>query len=202
MENKLLELAKQIESCQRCDLYKDAKKAVPGAGNPESDILFIGEAPGFNEDAQGLPFVGNAGKYLDNLLTKIGLSRKDVFITNVVKHRPPENRDPSFSEIAACNPWLEEQLTTIEPKVIVTLGRLSLNYFLPNAKISAVHGHPYRVRNCVVLPMYHPAAALRRMQIATELDSDFKKNQELLNKPELSRQITELYQDGGQNSLF
>jgi DNA polymerase len=199
---KLQQLAKQIEICHSCGLYKNAKHSVPGEGNPESPIVFIGEAPGFNEDAQGRPFVGNAGKYLDNILAKVGLERKDIFITNMVKHRPPENREPASSELTSCNSWVEEQLKTIEPKIIVALGRVSLNYFLPGAKISHVHGHPYRVQNYVVLPMYHPAAALRSMHTATELEDDFQKNKDLLINPLLGEKVTEIYQSSGQASLF
>jgi DNA polymerase len=199
---KLQQLAKQIKVCRRCDLYKNANQAVPGEGNPQSSIVFVGEAPGFNENIQGRPFVGAAGKHLDKLFEKVGLERNSVFITNIVKHRPPENRDPTFKEIAACTFWLDEHLKILQPKVIVTLGRLSLNYFLPGTKISAVHGHPYRVRNYVVLPMYHPAAALRRMQMAMELDNDFQKNRDLLTNPTIGEKIAEIYQSGGQASLF
>lgn len=206
---RLSNLAKQIEICKKCPLYKEATKAVPGEGNPEAKIVFIGEAPGFHEDAQGRPFVGSAGKYLDFLLTKVSLKREEVFITNVVKHRPPENRDPAPSEIAACSSWLESQLATIFPRVIVTLGRWSLARYAPGAKISSVHGRPMRAQGVVVLPMYHPAAALRSGQTQKAIEDDFLKNQELFTNPDkaeiLVDDIKETRQDSvssGQGSLF
>ena len=199
---QLASITKQIEKCQRCNLYKAATHAVPGSGNSDAKVVFIGEAPGFNEDAQGLPFVGNAGRYLDTLLAKVGLSRRDIFITNMVKHRPPENRDPTYPEIAACGLWLDEQLAVLDPKVIVTLGRFSLARFLPNAKISTVHGQAFRAGKFVVVPMYHPAAALRSLVTARELEDDFLKNRLLLNDPYLANDIEQPYGEGGQGSLF
>jgi DNA polymerase len=196
------EIARQIKSCTRCDLHRSANRAVAGEGSPNAQIIFIGEAPGYNEDIQGRPFVGNAGKYLDTLLSKSSLKREEVFITNVVKHRPPENRDPSPSEISICSVWLEKQLAEISPKVVVTLGKWSLSRYLPNKKISEVHGEPVRIQGVVVIPMYHPAAALRNGKVAKELEEDFQKNKGLLQNPQNANQITDLGNDAGQESLF
>ena len=204
MDNKkqLQLLTQQIKSCTRCDLYKSASHSVAGEGNPNAKIVFIGEAPGQREDLLGRPFVGHAGKYLDLLLEKTGLSRQDVFITNMVKHRPPENRDPQPAEIAACNVWLEKQLSAISPKIIVTLGKWSLNYYLPTKKISEIHGQPFKKVNVVLIPMYHPAAALRNGSLARELENDFVKNKELLHHPDTASQISSSLERDGQGSLF
>lgn len=201
-KSNLSSLAQQIDSCTRCDLYKSATHAVPGEGAKDAKIALVGEAPGFHEDAQGKPFVGAAGKYLDLLLSKIGLRREKVFITNVVKHRPPENRDPSLVEVAACSIWLDKQLEIISPKIIVTLGKWSLSRYLPNKKISQVHGQPFRVGQFVVLPMYHPAAALRNRTVARELEEDFLKNQKLLKDPESAGDTDDFMQEDSQESLF
>src|SRR4030042_3582177 len=203
IEDKTLQsLARQIEICHKCDLYKSANHAVAGEGSASAKIIFIGEAPGFNEDIQGRPFVGNAGKYLDLLISKIGLKRGDVFITNVIKHRPPENRDPTLLEIAACNGWLDEQLLVISPKIVVTLGKWSLGRFLPSKKISEVHGKPIRTKEIIVIPMYHPAAALRSNKISSELEEDFLKNKELLQNPDQADNAESLDGDEAQGSLF
>lgn len=159
-KEKLEELAKQINTCQLCPLYKGTTNSVPGEGNPNADILFIGEGPGKKEDELGRPFVGAAGKLLEALLQHIGLTRNDVFIANVVKHRPPGNRDPLPEEVAACWPYLQKQVEIIAPKIIVLLGRHSLARFLPELAIGKAHGKPYRKGNLVYYPMYHPAAAL------------------------------------------
>jgi len=198
---KLASLAAQIEICQKCDLYRGTTHAVPGEGNPEAQVVFIGEAPGFHEDSQGRPFVGNAGKHLDFLLSKVGLRRGDVFITNVVKHRPPENRDPAPAEVAACSSWLEGQLSTISPKVVVTLGRWSLARYLPRGKISEVHGQPFISQGLIVLPMYHPAAALRSVALTKQLEDDFLKNRRLLTNPS-EQGAVETFDESGQGSLF
>jgi uracil-DNA glycosylase len=148
------------------DLAETATNLVMGDGNVQADIVFIGEAPGKNEDEQGLPFVGAAGKFLNEMLAGIDLLRSDVYITNIVKYRPPNNRDPLPEEKKAFWPYLVRQLEIISPKVIVTLGRHSMEYFLPDFKISAVHGQPKRITlgsmKVVILPLYHPAAALYR----------------------------------------
>jgi DNA polymerase len=161
---------------------------VFGNGNPEADIVFIGEAPGKKEDATGVPFVGAAGKFLDEMLSQAKLKREDIYITNIVKYRPPENRDPSPEEIAACEEWLHAELNFINPKVIVTLGRYSLNHFIPDVKISAVHGTAFRrdipgVGQRVFFALYHPAAALYNGGMRETLIKDF------LKVPKLVKQI-------------
>lgn len=182
-KDELEKIARQIEECRRCPLWK-RPRAVPGAGNPNSEIMFVGEAPGFHESQQGLPFVGAAGKLLDRLLRNIGLDRKDVWIGNILKHRPPNNRDPLPLEIEACRLWLDEQIKIIDPKIIVTLGRFSMNKFLPGEYISKIHGQARFVnfggKKRIVVPMYHPAAALRRGEIMQQEIEDFKKLPEIL----------------------
>jgi len=159
------------------DLAKTATNLVMGDGNADADIVFIGEAPGKNEDIQGLPFVGAAGKFLNEMLAGIGLERKDIYITNIVKYRPPNNRDPESEEKKAFWPYLVRQLQVIQPKVVVTLGRHSMEYFLPNQKISAIHGEPKRVAfgddKIVILPLFHPAAALYNGGMRETLIEDF-----------------------------
>ncbi|MBU3957227.1 uracil-DNA glycosylase [Patescibacteria group bacterium] len=177
-EGKLKRIAAQIEKCRRCLLWK-SPKAVPGTGDPDSEVMFIGEAPGFHESRQGLPFVGVAGKLLDKLLKDIGLERNEVFICNMLRHRPPGNRDPLPEEIEACRSFLDEQIQIIKPKIIVTLGRFSMNKFLPGEKISRIHGQARYVdflgKRYIVVPMYHPAAALRNGRIMEEIKEDFQK---------------------------
>lgn len=161
----LEDLHMRVNACELCALCKGRTNGVPGAGNPNADVMFIGEGPGRNEDLQGLPFVGAAGKFLDKMLDSIGMSREDVYIANVVKCRPPANRDPLPAEVKACWPYLEEQVRLIRPKLIVTLGRHSMLRFLPGLKISEAHGNPkladgiWQERQAF-LPLYHPAAAL------------------------------------------
>ena len=158
-----------------------ATQAVPGEGNPDADILFIGEAPGKNEDLQGRPFVGAAGKLLDELINSIGYQREDIFIANVIKHRPPGNRDPLPEEIEAYTPWLEKQLEIINPKIFVTLGRFSMNFMLgPGFSISKIHGEPKRRNGKVIFPVYHPAAALYRRNWQPILMADFQKIPKIL----------------------
>jgi len=175
----LEEIAKRIASCQKCPLYKTATNPVPGNGNPDAEILFVGEAPGYWEDQKGIPFCGAAGKLLDQLLISIGLSRDKVFVANMLRHRPPENRDPLPTEIEACSEYLDEQIKIINPKVIVSLGRFSMAKFLPYAKISRDHGVgrlvDYNGRRLIVIPMFHPAAALRGANVEQQLREDFKK---------------------------
>jgi len=172
----------QIKACEKCGLCKTATQAVPGAGYYDADIMFIGEAPGFYEDRDGLPFVGRAGKLLDFLLHQINLKRENIYITNIVKHRPPENRDPTEEEILACQPFLKKQVEIIEPKVIATLGRYAMNYFLPNAKISTSHGVEVVMPNYVLYPLYHPAAALRNGAVKKDLILDFLRLPEIVEK--------------------
>ncbi len=171
----LTELHDQIRVCQRCALSKGRTNAVPGVGLANAEIMFIGEAPGFHEDRQGLPFVGPAGKFLDELLASAGVERGQVYITNVVKSRPPGNRDPLPEEIEACRPWLDRQIEIIKPKVVVTLGRYSMARWFPKASISRIHGQPKRIGGVIYVPMLHPAAALHQAQYRPMLIEDFKK---------------------------
>lgn len=169
----LREIGLEVSHCTRCDLYKHALKGVPGEGDPDAEIMLIGEAPGYHENQQGRPFVGAAGQFLEQLLGSVGLTRKDVFIGNVVKHRPPENRDPAPEEMAACVPYLQRQIEAIDPKVIVTLGRFSMGYFFPGEKISRIHGVARRHGSRLILPMYHPAAALHQGSLRRVVEDDF-----------------------------
>jgi len=171
----LRELAEQIAVCPKCELSKTRTHAVPGEGNPNAGIVLIGEGPGFYEDQQARPFVGPAGKFLDELLASIGLKRQDVFICNVLKCRPPDNRDPLPGEMSACAPWLDQQLEIIRPKVIVTLGRFSMNRYFPGQAISKIHGQPKKLGDVTVVPMYHPAAALHQASLRHTIEQDFKK---------------------------
>ncbi|MCH7717907.1 MAG: uracil-DNA glycosylase [Chloroflexi bacterium] len=176
------ELAEQIAVCPKCDLAKTRTHAVPGEGNPNADIVFIGEGPGFYEDQQARPFVGPSGKFLDELLASIGLRREDVYICNVVKCRPPNNRDPQPGEISACNPWLDRQLEIIKPRVIVTLGRFSMTRYFPGQSIGRIHGQPRRLDEVTVVPMYHPAAALHQASLRHTIEQDFQKLPALLEQ--------------------
>ncbi len=183
-EYQLAQIAKNIEKCKKCRLCETAIKAVPGEGNPNAEIVFIGEAPGAQEDQTGRPFVGRAGKLLEQLLAKIGKERGDVWIGNVVKHRPPQNRDPLQDEITACEPYLTLQLKIIEPKLVVTLGRFALNYFYRDGKITLDHGQLIKLPAYNVYPLYHPAAALRNPEFAKVLIKDFMQIPEVLKQVE------------------
>jgi uracil-DNA glycosylase family 4 len=180
----LAQLATQIAACTRCPLAKGRTRTVPGEGNPDAKIMFIGEAPGFHEDQQGRPFVGAAGQLLEELLASIGLRRQDVYIANVIKCRPPNNRDPEPAEIAACDPYLEQQIRIIRPRIIVTLGRFSMAKFFPGEKISRIHGQPRRRNGVIYFPMYHPAAALHQSSLRRFLEEDIKKLPALLAEAE------------------
>jgi DNA polymerase len=177
---KLREIHEKWARENTCELKKTATQAVFGDGNPDADVVFIGEAPGKNEDLQGIPFVGAAGKFLNEMLESIGMKREDIYITNIVKYRPPNNRDPEPEEKDACAPWLHEELGAIKPKLIVFLGRHSMNHFFPTEKISMVHGkllvkHIDGIPTKYFLPLYHPAAALYNGGLREELMQDFKK---------------------------
>ena len=174
-EEILKEIAEQTAVCTRCKLHQSRKHAVPGSGNPHASVMFIGEGPGFHENEQGLPFVGAAGQFLDELLTEAGLTREDVFITNVVKCRPPGNRDPQEDELEACKTFLERQIAAINPDVIVTLGRISMGYFINNGRISAIHGRSFWSGGRMAVPMYHPAAALHQPSLRDVVKEDFAK---------------------------
>ncbi len=183
---KLDYLAKLVADCKKCPLYKTATNPVPGAGSPNAKIVFIGEAPGFHEDQQGLPFVGNSGKLLDKLLASINLKRDDIFICNILKHRPPENRDPQPSEIKACTPFLKAQLQILKPSVIISLGRFALNYFLPTELISHVRGQikkfSWQGLDLTLIPVYHPSAGLRNGAMLSALKTDFITIGNFINK--------------------
>lgn len=187
-EEVLREVAEQTAGCTRCKLHYSRKRAVPGSGDPHTSIMFIGEGPGFHENQQGLPFVGAAGQFLDELLAGAGLKREEVFITNVVKCRPPGNRDPQIEELEACRPYLERQIAAINPDVIVTLGRISMGYFINNGKISSIHGHPFWSNGRMIVPMYHPAAALHQPSLREVVKSDFVGLAELVVKARETRE--------------
>ncbi|MBI5287760.1 MAG: uracil-DNA glycosylase [Chloroflexi bacterium] len=178
----LAAIARQIAGCTDCGLCRGRNRTVPGEGNPDARIMFIGEGPGFYEDQQGRPFVGAAGKFLDELLAGIGLDRKKVFIGNVVKCRPPNNRDPQPDEIEACGKYLDAQLATIAPKVIVTLGRFSMQRYFPGESVSRIHGTPRRKGEMIVVPMYHPAAALHQGSLRRVIEADFARLPGFLEK--------------------
>ncbi len=171
----LSDLSKEIATCKCCDLYKNATRAVPGEGSENSQIMFIGEGPGLNEDQQGRPFVGASGKFLDHLMASIGLNRGQVYIANVVKHRPPDNREPLPFEIAACKIWLDRQIELIKPRMIVTLGRHSMARFFPNKLISKIHGTAEIRDGVIYFAMYHPAAALHQGNLRAEIEKDMLK---------------------------
>lgn len=183
------ELYEEIADCPRCVLAKTRTQTVPGSGPATADVMCIGEAPGAREDEQGLPFVGPAGRFLDELLAAAGLSRETVYIANVVKCRPPGNRDPEPEEIAACRPYLDRQIEIIDPKVIVTLGRFSMQRWFPGATIGRIHGRPQELDGRIVVPMYHPAAALHRGDLRPVIEADFAKLPALLrDTPESASQ--------------
>ena len=176
-------LAQQISVCTKCELYKGRTRAVPGEGPTHAKIMFIGEGPGANEDKQGRPFVGAAGKFLDQLLAQAGVTRADVWITNVVKCRPPGNRDPQLVEIETCTSnYLDNQIKIVNPKIIVTLGRHSMGRFLPEAKITQVHGQMFKIGKRHVIPMFHPAAALHQDRFRPMLLEDFARLPSLLEE--------------------
>lgn len=172
-EQVLQEVAEQVRVCTDCKLHHSRKNAVPGEGPPDADLMFIGEGPGFHENEQGRPFVGAAGKFLEELLASIDLTREQVFICNVVKCRPPGNRDPQEQEIDACSKYLDRQIQAVNPKVIVTLGRFSMARYFPDAKISAIHGQARVVNGRLVVPFYHPAAALHQPSLRRVVEQDF-----------------------------
>jgi uracil-DNA glycosylase len=179
---ELAQIAKEVGVCQKCALYHSRKLAVPGEGPADAEIMFVGEGPGFHENEQGRPFVGAAGKFLDELLGAAGLKRSDVWIGNVVKCRPPGNRDPLPEELQACNDYLERQITAINPSVIVTLGRYSMARFMPSAKISSVHGQMRRLGERFVIAMFHPAAALHQASLKPAILADFAKLPKMLEE--------------------
>jgi DNA polymerase len=181
-EQELAAVEAELAECSDCILQKSRKLSVPGEGPPDSQIMFIGEGPGFHENEQGRPFVGAAGKLLESLLESAGLQRDQVFICNVVKCRPPGNRDPQPEEIEACSKYLDRQIRAINPMVIVTLGRFSMARYFPKARISAIHGQAKTIDGRLVIPFYHPAAALHQPKLRSVVEEDFGKLVPLLEK--------------------
>lgn len=180
--SELQSLAAEVAECTRCLLHRARTHAVPGEGPENAEIMFVGEAPGFHEDQQGRPFVGAAGQFLEELLESIGLAREDVFITNVIKCRPPGNRDPLPREIEACEPYLDRQIELIRPTVVVTLGRFSMARAFPKARISRVHGEARKIEGVVYYPMYHPAAALHRPSLRGTVEADMRGIPEVIER--------------------
>ncbi len=180
--SELTELYEQIRACQKCDLAKGRTNAVPGEGPENAAIMFIGEAPGFHEDRQGRPFVGAAGQYLDELLALIGMKREQVYICNVIKCRPPQNRDPQPEELEACKAYLDRQIELIQPQVILTISRFAMARWFPGKKISDIHGKPKKFGARVILPMYHPAAALHQPSLKRVLEEDFKRVPQIIQE--------------------
>lgn len=191
MSNQLLlnQIAEEVKTCRKCGLYKCAKNAVPGEGNPKAKIMLIGEAPGKKEDLTGRPFVGSAGKLLDSVLEKAGLKRKDIFIGNIAKHRPPDNRAPKPDEIEACTPYLDRQIKIIRPKIIVTLGTHSTKYILEKASlefttISEARGKIFDGSalgaGISIIPSFHPAAVIYNRKLTKIIERDFRKIRKIL----------------------
>ena len=178
-------VAEEIAVCEACPLHLERKNTVPGAGSADTELMFIGEGPGYYENEQGLPFVGASGKFLTHLIEKAGFDRKDVFITNVVKCRPPNNRDPQVDELKACDHYLKRQIEIIDPEVIVTLGRFSMAKYFEGVRISKVHGKAGWRDGRLIVPMYHPAAALHNPRLRPVVEADFAKLPALI---EYSRQ--------------
>jgi DNA polymerase len=185
----LTDLYDQIRACTSCQLSRSRTRAVPGEGPEDANLVFIGEAPGFHEDKTGRPFVGAAGKFLEELLASINLTRQQVYIANVIKCRPPGNREPSPIEIKACEPFLDRQIALIEPAMVVTLGRFSMARYFPGAKISAIHGKPRKIDGVLYYPMFHPAAALHQPKLRTIVEQD------VLKIPELIAELDQIQDD-------
>jgi uracil-DNA glycosylase family 4 len=195
----LSELYQEIERCQQCEIAKYRNKVVPGEGAEDAAVMFIGEAPGWHEDQQGRPFVGPAGKFLDELLASIGLNRRQVYIANVIKCRPQGNRDPLPSEIQNCRQWLKRQIEIIKPRMIVTLGRYSMAMFFPGKSISKIHGTAQKRDNVIYYAMYHPAAALHQGSLRQAIEADMLKIPSLLAE---AGGVEEAKQEPEQLSMF
>lgn len=185
---QLKQLEDEVRQCTRCPLCEARTHAVPGEGPIDAAIFFVGEGPGAQEDRTGRPFVGNAGQLLESLLERIGLLREDVYITNVVKCRPPNNRDPQPSEIESCEPYLERQLALVDPEIIVTLGRFAMEHWLPGKRITRVHGQGFRNGRRLLVPMFHPAAALHQEKWRPALEEDFDRLPRLIDAVRLMRE--------------
>ena len=201
--DSLAQIDREVSNCTDCPLHQNRSRAVPGEGPENAEIMLIGEAPGFNEDKQGRPFVGAAGQFLEKLLASANLSRDDVYITNTVKCRPLNNRDPLPVEMAACRKYLDRQIAAIAPKVIVTLGRHSLTSFLPKETITKARGRPRIVNGTTLFPMYHPAAALHQQNLREVIEADIKKLPTLLKEiPSKEIPPVEKEREGEQLSMF
>lgn len=191
-KEELTKLKKEMEADKSLPLREGATQLVFGEGNPNAEIYFIGEGPGYWEDQKGRPFVGQAGQLLDKLIESIGFKREDVYISNVVRFRPPQNRDPLPEEIAAFQPYVDREIEIINPNVIVTLGRFSMNKFLPGERISRIHGKPYKMtwkgQDVTIVPMYHPAAALRSREVMEQFHQDFQKLPQILEEAKKEEQ--------------
>jgi uracil-DNA glycosylase len=187
MPDSLEQVAAEVAACRKCPLGGSRKNAVPGEGPADARIMCIGEGPGFHEDLQGRPFVGASGQYLEELLAEIKLTRKQVYIANVIKCRPPGNRDPEPAELAACRDYLDRQIALIKPSIIVTLGRYSMERYFPGQSISRIHGRPKRVGDVYYLPMFHPAAALRNPAWRREMSADMGRIPALLAEIDAAR---------------
>ena len=199
-------MREQVEQDRSLPLRAEAANLVFGHGNSDSPLFFLGEAPGFNEDQRGIPFCGRAGKLLNETMEEIGIQREDIWISNVVYYRPPDNRDPLPEELAAFKPYVDKQIEIIDPKVIVTLGRFSMGKFLPSARISQVHGKPkwvyFNNKKIVLIPMYHPAAALRGATLMQQFKFDFEAIPKVLKKLEKALAESEPETKINQQSLF
>ena len=205
--DSLAHIDQEVSVCTDCPLSRNRTRAVPGEGPENAEIMLIGEAPGFNEDKQGRPFVGAAGHFLEELLSVAKLRREDVYITNTVKCRPPNNRDPLPGELAACRKYLDRQIEVISPKVVVTLGRHALTSFLPNETISKARGRPRSVNGITLFPILHPAAALYQQSLRKVIEEDIMKLPALLENPSSVQQEapsaeTETETKGEQLSMF
>ena len=190
--SEYIELYQRITGCVECALSQGRTNAVPGEGSQNADIMFIGEGPGYYEDRDGRPFIGQAGRLLDEMLAKIGLDRQDVYVTNMVKCRPPNNRDPLPEELSACAPYLDKQIEIISPRVIVCLGRFSFSKFFPGETISKARGRPRNWNGIKVYPMYHPAAALHNPKLKPAIEKDFR------NLPALIEQVNQATQNAAE----
>jgi len=182
IQRSIGDIAAEVKGCTRCALSRGRKLAVPGEGPAPAELMFIGEGPGFHENEQGRPFVGAAGKFLEQLLGSIGLTRQDVYITNVVKCRPPNNRDPMPEEMAACKDYLDEQIALVNPRLIVTLGRFSMARWFQGESISRIHGQPRRFADHWVFPCFHPAAALHQEKFRALIEADFLRIPEIIGQ--------------------
>lgn len=196
------QIEKQVKRCRECRLWRGRKNAVPGEGSFSPEIAFIGEAPGSNEDEKGRPFCGRAGDLLNQLLSLTNFKRSDVWIGNVIKCRPPDNRGPMVDELRSCKPYLDEQVRLLNPKIIVTLGRFALEYFSKDLQISKDHGVPRRIGDWVIYPLYHPAAALRSPQVLDILRKEFMKIPKVLESVSEVKEEVRRKGDGNQIELF